>query len=222
MMIARASFVHPIPDVLSDTDAAPLLCAGAIGYRALRLTHLVDGQTLGLTGFGASGHLVLKMIRYRFPKTNIYVFARSERDRSFALELGATWAGDTDAAMPLPLDAIIDTTPAWMPIVKAMENLVPGGRLIINAIRKEPDDQAELLRLDYARHLWMEKEIKSVANITRQDVREFLTLAAQASLAPHTRVFPLADANQALTELKTQSVTGAKVLIVESRTGVKT
>ena len=214
LMIARASFAHPIPDALSDIDAAPLLCAGAIGYRALRLTNLVDGQTLGLTGFGASGHLVLKMVRHRMPKTNVYVFARSERERTFALELGAAWAGDMQDSAPTALDAIIDTTPAWLPIIKALENLTPGGRLVINAIRKEPDDQAELRRLDYPRHIWLEKEIKSVANITRQDVREFLKLAAEASLTPLTRIFPLGDANQALIELKTQSVPGAKVLMV--------
>ncbi|MDZ4818682.1 MAG: zinc-binding dehydrogenase, partial [Planctomycetota bacterium] len=220
LMTARASFVHSIPAAMSDIDAAPLLCAGAIGYRALRLTQLADGQRLGLTGFGASGHLVLKMVRHQMPRTNVYVFARSNRERMFALELGATWAGDMLDSAPLPLDAIIDTTPAWLPIVKALENLMPGGRLVINAIRKEAADQAELLRLDYPRHLWMEKEIKSVANITRQDVREFLKLAAEASLTPHTRLFPLADANRALIELKTGSVTGAKVLVVEPRTGL--
>jgi propanol-preferring alcohol dehydrogenase len=220
LMTAPAAFVHPIPAALSDIDAAPLLCAGAIGYRALRLAQLVDGQSLGLTGFGASGHLVLKMVRHRFPKTNVYIFARSERERSFALDLGATWAGGTNDSAPTLLDAIIDTTPAWLPIVKAMENLIPGGRLVINAIRKEPDDQAELLRLDYPRHLWMEKEIKSVANITRQDVREFLELAAEARLIPRTRVFPLADANQALMELKAGSTPGAKILVVDPGTCV--
>lgn len=215
LMRAPAAFVHPIPDALTDEEAAPLLCAGAIGYRSMRPTNLVDGQLLGLTGFGASAHLVLKMVRHQMPRTGVYVFARSERERRFALELGAVWAGDTQERAPVLLDAIIDTTPAWMPIVKGLENLAPGGRLVVNAIRKEAADQTELLRLDYPRHLWLEKEIKSVANVTRQDVRDFLNLAEHASLKPQTRIFPLADANDALIELKTRSVIGAKVLLVE-------
>lgn len=215
LMTVPAAFAHRIPAALADEAAAPLLCAGAIGYRSLRLTNLADGQALGLTGFGASAHLVLKIVRHRLPRTGVYVFARSERERAFALELGAAWVGDTDDPAPVSLDAIIDTTPAWLPIIKALENLRPGGRLVVNAIRKEAADQAELLRLDYPRHLWLEKEVKSVANVTRQDVREFLALAAEASLTPQTRVFPLENANQALVELKTRSVVGAKVLLVE-------
>lgn len=214
LMAARAGFVHRIPAAVQDEEAAPLLCAGAIGYRSLRLTNIVDGQTLGLTGFGASAHLVLKMVRHQMPRTRVYVFARSERERAFARELGATWAGDTSDASPVALDAIIDTTPAWLPIVKALEQLAPAGRLVINAIRKETADQAVLAQLDYPRHLWLEKEIKSVANITRRDVREFLALAAEAAFRPSVRLFPLAEANQALVELKTQSVIGAKVLVI--------
>lgn len=212
LMVAEAAFVHRIPDSISDMEAAPLLCAGAIGYRSLQLTGLVDGQSLGLTGFGGSAHLVLKLVQQRMPSSRIHVFARSERERSFARQLGAFWAGDTHDKAPALLDAIIDTTPAWLPIVQALENLVPGGRLVVNAIRKEPRDQAELLKLDYARHLWLEKQIQSVANVTRQDVREFLRLAADAALKPQTQIFSMAEANQALVELKHQSVTGAKVL----------
>jgi propanol-preferring alcohol dehydrogenase len=132
------------------------------------------------------------------------------------MELGATWAGDTAEAAPIQLDAIIDTTPAWFPIVKALEQLSPGGRLVINAIRKQGSDQAALLQLDYPRHLWLEKEIKSVANVTRSDVRDFLILATQAAFRPTIRTFALEEANEALVELKTQSVQGAKVLMVGS------
>lgn len=214
LMAAPAAFVHAIPDGISDHEAAPLLCAGAIGYRSLRLTNLKDGQPLGLTGFGASAHLVLKMIRCRLPNSSVYVFARSPREREFAKELGAAWAGDIGQAAPTPCDAIIDTTPAWRPIVEALEQLAPGGRLVINAIRKETTDQAEFARLDYPRHLWLEKEIKSVANVTRRDVRECLTLAADADFRPNVRLFPLAEANEALIELKMRSVVGAMVLMV--------
>lgn len=210
-MTVPESFAHPLPEVFSDIQAAPLLCAGAIGYRSLRLTGLQNGQRLGLTGFGASAHLVLNMARYRFPDSEIYVFARSAEERAFALELGAVWAGDTQERPPRKLDSIIDTTPAWEPIVQALANLEAGGRLVINAIRKE-SDRAALLELDYPRHLWLEKEIKSVANITRADVREFLALAAEMRLQPTVQEFALEQANQALWELKTGRIRGAKVL----------
>lgn len=216
-MVVDANFVYPLPEKLADAAAAPLLCAGAIGYRSLRLTGLQDGQTLGLTGFGASGHLVLKMAHYLYPHTAVTVFARSEKEQRFARELGAAWAGDTAAVPPQPCDAIIDTTPVWKPVVAALQNLAPGGRLVINAIRKEEVDKAELLRLDYPTHLWLEKEIKSVANITRQDVRDFLALAAAMNIQPEVEEYPLADANRALLDLKQGQIRGAKVLRVGDR-----
>jgi len=210
-MIVSEQFAYLLPATFSDAEAAPLLCAGAIGYRSLRLSGLQDGARLGLTGFGASGHLVLKMARHRFPHSEIYVFARSAEERRFALELGAVWAGESGQRAPHPLDAIIDTTPAWAPIVHALANLEAGGRLVINAIRKE-DDKHSLLELDYPEHLWREKEIKSVANIARRDVSEFLNLAAAMQLKPEIQRYPLAEANRALVELKTGGIRGAKVL----------
>ncbi|MGR8981708.1 MAG: zinc-dependent alcohol dehydrogenase family protein [Gammaproteobacteria bacterium] len=210
-MTVPEGFIYPIPDSFNDEEAAPLLCAGAIGYRSLRLTGLKDGERLGLTGFGASGHLVLKMAKFRFPQSEIYVFARSAEERAFALELGAAWAGHSGETAPYKLDAIIDTTPVWDPVVRALADLESGGRLVINAIRKEGDKQS-LLDLDYPTHLWQEKEIKSVANITRSDVAEFLNLAAAMNLKPEVQLFPLEEANKALLELKTGRIRGAKVL----------
>ena len=211
-MVVPASSAHIIPDVFSDSEAAPLLCAGAIGYRSLRLTGLKDGQSLGLTGFGASAHLVLKMVKQKFPESSVFVFARSERERGFAKELGAVWAGDTGEPCPSRLDAIIDTTPAWKPVVEALKNLEPGGRLVINAIRKEEGDKDYLLKLDYPLHLWMEKEIKSVANVSGRDIGEFLKLAAEIPIKADVEEFPLEDANRALSELKAGKIRGAKVL----------
>jgi len=205
-------FAYPIPDVFSDSEAAPLLCAGAIGYRSLKLTGLKDGQSLGLTGFGASAHIVLKLMKYQYPNSPIFVFSRSEPERQFALELGAKWAGAIDDTTPQELDAIIDTTPAWKPDVEALRNLSPGGRLVINAIRKEAGDPDYLLKLDYPLHLWMEKEIKSVANITRKDVEEFLEIAGKIPIKPEYQEYSLQEANQALLELKTRKIRGAKVL----------
>ena len=211
-MTVPEAFAHPIPPALSDVEAAPLLCAGAIGYRSLRLTGLQDGRNLGLTGFGASAHLVLKLARHSYPRSKVFVFARSERERAFALELGADWAGATEDAPPERLDAVIDTTPVWKPVVEALRHLAPGGRLVINAIRKEDTDKDELLRLDYPIHLWMEKEIKSVANVARGDVRAFLDTAAEAGIRPEVETYPLPEANVALIELKLRRIRGAKVL----------
>ena len=213
-MVVPEESVYPIPDVFTDVEASPLLCAGAIGYRSLRLAEIRDGQALGLTGFGASAHLVLKMVRQRYPDTRIYIFARSPEEREFALDLGAIWAGDTTDESPERLHAIIDTTPVWKPVVEALKNLQPNGRLVINAIRKEDHDKNYLLRLEYPRDLWMEKEIKSVANVARSDVSEFLKLAAEIPIKPDTETFVLEDANTALMELKQRKIRGAKVLIM--------
>jgi propanol-preferring alcohol dehydrogenase len=181
----------------------------------LRLTGLTDGQRLGLTGFGASAHLVLKMARHRFPRSEIFVFSRSKRERTFARELGAAWAGDIHDNPPETLNSIIDTTPAWVPVLEALKNLKPGGRLVINAIRKEEGDKDYLQSLDYPDHLWLEKEIKSVANVTRADVKEFLALAAAIPLKPEVQEFPLSGANLALGELRARKIRGAKVLVVD-------
>ena len=213
-MTVGQDFAFSIPESFTDTEAAPLLCAGAIGYRSLKLTNLQNSMSLGLTGFGASGHLVLKMVKYKYPDTPVYVFARSPKEREFALELGAEWAGDTTDTPPEMLDAIIDTTPVWKPVVEAMRNLAPGGRLVINAIRKESIDKNYLLNIDYPLHLWMEKEIKSVANVATSDIQEFLNLAAEIPIKPDFEVFPLEDANRALIELKEGKIRGAKVLVV--------
>ncbi|HEY5674264.1 MAG TPA: zinc-dependent alcohol dehydrogenase family protein [Malonomonas sp.] len=211
-MVVPAAFAHPIPEMFTAAEAAPLLCAGAIGYRSLRLAQLQPGAPLGLTGFGASAHLVLKLARHRYPNLPLYVFARSEKERHFARELGADWAGNSDEEAPELLQAIIDTTPAWKPVVNALRQLEPGGRLVINAIRKEHQDRSMLAEIDYPRDLWLEKIIQSVANLTSADVREFLAIAADIPLRPTVEEFPLDEANRALLELKQAKIRGAKVL----------
>jgi propanol-preferring alcohol dehydrogenase len=144
----------------------------------------------------------------------VYVFARDPEARDFAAGLGAVWTGPTEARCPVPLRAIIDTTPAWKPVVEALANLQPGGRLVINAIRKEDADRDHLLNLRYHEHLWMEKEIKSVANVTRRDIEEFLPIAATIPLRPAVETYRLEEANRALLELKRGPVRGAKVLLM--------
>lgn len=211
-MKVRADFAHPLPESLSDSEAAPLLCAGAVGYRALKLANLRDGQSLGLMGFGGSNHLVLKMARYKYPKSDIFVFSRNAGEREFALSLGAAWAGAIDQNPPSELNAAIDTTPVWGPVLEALKYIQPGGRVVVNGIRKEEADKNVLLNWDYPSQLWMEKELKSVANVTRADVREFLQLAVQANLKPEFQEYDLKDANRALVEMKQGKIRGAKVL----------
>lgn len=215
-MTVPEKYAYPIPDCFSDSEAAPLLCAGAIGYRSLRFSGLENHQNLGLTGFGGSAHIVLKMVNYKYPDSKVFVLARNENERAFSKELGAVWAGDIMDSPPEKLDCVIDTTPVWKPIIQGLLHLKPGGRLVINAIQKEEIDKQQLLDLSYTEHLWMEKEIKSVANIAGKDISEFLTLASEMNLKPEVQEYTLEDANKALLELKTQKIRGSKVLVVNS------
>ncbi len=250
LALVREDFAHEIPPVFTDAEAAPLLCAGAIGYRSLHLSNLTDGENLGLTGFGASAHLIAKLVRSLYPGVRLFIFARGEKERAFARELGAFWTGDIDEPPPEELTRIIDTTPAWYPVVCALKNLAPGGRLVINAIRKEAGDISRLLlrnftastalpaymilkeqvshvnnrdaahrgrriEMDYASLLWREKEIKSVANVTRKDIGEFLALAARCNLKPEVETFTWKEANLALRDLKERRIRGAKVLVFD-------
>ncbi|HXX54094.1 MAG TPA: zinc-dependent alcohol dehydrogenase family protein [Thermodesulfovibrionales bacterium] len=213
--VVHEDFAYEIPSIFSDSEAAPFLCAGAIGYRSLMLAEIADGENIGLTGFGASAHLVLGILRHKYPRSKVFVFSRTLSERVFAADLGAYWTGDIVEDSPEELHAVIDTTPAWRPFVKALKNLEKGGRLVVNAIRKEDVDKESLLKLEYARDLWMEKEIKSVANITRRDVVEFLAFAAEIPLKPEIQEFTLTEANRALQELKERRIRGAKVLRIE-------
>ncbi|UCD48882.1 MAG: zinc-dependent alcohol dehydrogenase family protein [Phycisphaerales bacterium] len=214
--VVPEDFAYAIPETFSDAHAAPLLCAGAIGYRALRPTGVRDGQVLGLFGFGASAHIVIQIVRHKLPRSRIYVFTRpGQKDhQDLARELGADWVGATGDTPPRSVHCAIDFTPVWTPIVEALGILEKGGRVVVNAIRKEVKDRESLLRLDYSTHLWQEKELKSVANITRRDAEEFLPLAAEIPIIPKVQEFGLENANDALTLLKRGKIHGAAVLRV--------
>lgn len=215
LMTVPEGYAYPIPDEFDDVAAAPLLCAGAVGFRSLRLTGISDGDVLGLTGFGGSGHLVLQLCRHLYPASPVYVFARSARERRFALDLGAAWVGDTEDDPPGLPQAIIDTTPVWRPVLAALERLRPGGRLVINAIRKQGDDAELLSRIRYEDHLWLEKEIKTVANVTARDLLDFLPIAARVPLRVETETYALEEANRALLDLRRGDLRGAKVLKIK-------
>ncbi len=205
--VVSEKFAYLIPKRFTDSQAAPLLCAGAIGYRALNLTGIKKGQTLGLFGFGASAHIVMQLARYLGYKT--YVLTREEDKQEMARTMGAAWAGGLDDQPPEKLDCAIEFTPVGETVARAMAVIEKGGRLVINAIRKRTT-----IELDYTRHVWYEKEIKSVANITRKDVSDFLALAAQIPIIPKVQEFKLEDANRALNLLKQGKILGAGVLRV--------
>lgn len=215
--VVSEDFAYSIPDRFTDSQAAPLLCAGAIGYRALRLSTLQEGQILGLFGFGASAHIVIQVAKYKYPNCKVFVFTRpgQKEHQDLAKKLGADWGGATGDTPPAKLNCAIDFTPAWRPIVEALRISEKGGRVVINAIRKEEIDKDSLLAINYPTHLWQEKEIKSVANITRKDAQEFLPLAAEIPIVPEIQEFKLEEANEALVLLKQGKIQGAAVLKVD-------
>ena len=216
--VVSEDFAYPIPDRFSDISAPPLLCAGAIGYRALRLTGHKNGQVIGLFGFGASAHIVIQVVKHKFPNSKVFVYTRPGQieHQNMALKLGADWVGGTGEQPPQKLDNAIDFTPVWKPIVEALKVIEKGGRIVVNAIRKEDLDKNSLLELDYPIHLWLEKEIKSVANITRKDAEEFLPLAAEIPIIPEVQEFELKEANDALILLKQGKIQGAGILKISS------
>jgi propanol-preferring alcohol dehydrogenase len=208
--VVSEDFAYPVPETFADVKAAPLLCAGVIGYRALRLSGVEDGKVLGLYGFGASAHIVIQAAKYKYPNGKVFVFTRphQKEHQNLARKLGADWIGATGDTPPEKLDCAIDFTPVGEPVREALRNLQKGGRVVINAIRKT----TPVPELDYTEDLWYEKEVKSVANVTRKDAQEFLPLAAEIPIVPETQEFGLKEANEALLLLKEGRVRGAAVL----------
>ncbi|MDT8898669.1 MAG: zinc-dependent alcohol dehydrogenase family protein [Thermanaerothrix sp.] len=206
-LLADANFVLPLPESLNDVEAAPLLCAGIIGYRSLRKAEVQPGERLGLFGFGASAHLVLQVARYW--GCDVYVFTRSEAHRQHALELGATWAGRAEDTPPHLLDRAITFAPVGEIIPLALAKLRPGGTLAINAVHLTPIPSFEYPLI------YGERTLRSVANATRQDGREFLHLAAQIPIRPTVTLYPFDALNQALADLKHSRLNGQAVLHVE-------
>jgi propanol-preferring alcohol dehydrogenase len=201
-------FAYPIPEEFSDSQAAPLLCAGVIGYRTLRLADITDGQKIGLFGFGACAHIVIQIIKHKFPNSPVYVFTKTAQHAELAKNLGAVWTGRSGDRPPEKLNKIMDFTPVGECIRDALGVLERGGRLVINAIRKE----TPVPPLEYTDYLWLEKEIKSVANVTRQDAEEFLPLAAKIPIVPTIEEFPLSQANEVLNMIKKSQLRAAAVL----------
>ena len=207
-MLAQADYTLPLPDAVEDVQAAPLLCAGIIGYRSLRQAELQPGMRLGLFGFGASAHLSIQVARHW--GCEVYVFTRTPAHRRHAEELGAAWTGGADDAPSQPLDCAVTFAPAGSLVPKALEKLRPGGTLAINAISMTP-----IPEMPYER-IYGERTLRSVTNATYQDGEEFLALAAEIGIQSTVSLYDLEDANQALVELRQGKIRGAKVLRVTS------
>jgi alcohol dehydrogenase, propanol-preferring len=206
-VVAEADFVYPLPGNFPGESAAPLLCAGIIGYRALRLSGIKPGGRLGLYGFGASAHITIQVARNL--GCEALVFTRSPNHQKLARELGAVWAGQAQDTPPHKLDAAIIFAPAGELVPEALRVLDRGGTLALAGIH-----MSAIPPLDYNRHLYFEKTVRSVTASTRQDGREFLKLAAQIPIRPQVQLFPLAEANQALKLLKAGGIDGAAVLVM--------
>jgi propanol-preferring alcohol dehydrogenase len=202
--LAPADFAYPIPMVFSDAEASPLLCAGIIGYRALRLSEIQSGQRLGLYGFGASAHIAIQIARHW--ECEVYVFTRSESHRELALTLGAAWVGDARDDPGVRLQSSITFAPAGWIVPEALRVLDKGGTLAINAIHMSPIPQMPYDLIYY------ERTLRSVANSTRQDAEELLQIAAQIPIRTEVHAFPLREANRALQALKASQIDGAAAL----------
>jgi propanol-preferring alcohol dehydrogenase len=204
--VARADFVFPLPASLDDLHAAPLLCAGIIGFRSLRIAGVEPGDNVGLFGFGSSASLAIAVLLAW--KCKVYVATRGESHRRLAASLGATWVGGENDKPPLELDRAVTFAPSGDVVVAALSSLRKGGVVAINAIHLD-----RIPQFDYDRLLWGERQIRSVANMTRADAREFLDLAGRIGLQPRVTSFPLEQANQALAAVKSDSVDGAAVIV---------
>jgi propanol-preferring alcohol dehydrogenase len=202
----RADFTHPLPDGLDDLHAAPLLCAGVIGFRALRVAGVERGERVGLYGYGASAHLVLPVLRAW--GCDVYVATRGESRRKLAATMGAKWTGDASDRPPVALDRAVTFAPAGDVVIAALAAIRKGGVVAINAIHLDRVPQ-----FDYDSLLWGERQLRSVANMTRGDARDFLQLAHAIDLRPQARAFSLDDANQALAAIAADEVTGAAVIV---------
>ena len=203
---ARADFVFRLPSALEDTQAAPLLCAGIIGFRSIRVAGVQPGERVGLHGFGASAHLAIAVLHAW--KCEVYVATRGESHRKLAESLGATWVGTETQKPPVELDRAITFAPSGDVVISALASLRKGGVVAINAIHLD-----RIPQFDYDKLLWGERQLRSVANMTRQDARDFLQLAADIKLKPKTTLFSLAQANQALTAVKDDAIDGAAVIV---------
>ncbi len=204
--VARADFVFPLPAGLDDTHVAPLLCAGIIGFRSLRVAGVEPGERVGLFGFGSSASLAIQILKSW--KCEVYVATRGEAHRAAAESLGSKWVGKEDDKPPVPLDRAVTFAPSGKVVIGALSSLRKGGVVAINAIHLD-----SMPEFDYDKLLWGEREIRSVANMTRQDARDFLEIAHRIGIRPRVQVFPLHQAPAALLAVKEETASGSVVIV---------
>lgn len=202
----RRDFLIPLPQSLEPVEAAPLLCAGVIGFRALRVAGVRRGERVGLFGFGASAHLALQLLRAW--NCDVYVSTRGEKHRDLARRLGAAWVGDAQDRPPVALDRAVTFAPSGDVVLAALGSLRKGGILAINAIHLD-----RMPPFDYDRLLWGERQIRSVTNMTRGDARDFLAAAAESGVRANVQTYPLSRGAEALTALRADAVEGAAVIV---------
>jgi alcohol dehydrogenase, propanol-preferring len=205
-VLVRADFAFPLPDGLDNVHVAPLLCAGIIGFRSLRVAGVELGERVGLYGFGSSASLAISVLQSW--KCEVYVSTRGETHRQMASALGATWVGKEDETPPVKLDRAITFAPSGKVVVSALSSLRKGGVVAINAIHLD-----QMPAFDYDKLLWGERQIRSVANMTRQDARDFLAVAQELKIHPQVVVFPLEEANKALVAVKEETERGSAVIV---------
>jgi len=204
--LVRSDFIYPLPDTLDNTHIAPLLCAGIIGFRSLRVADTQPGERVGLFGFGASASQAIAVLRHW--SCDVFVSTRGENHRKQAESLGATWVGAEDDKPPVPLDRAITFAPSGAVVLSALGSLRKGGIVAINAIHLD-----QMPAFDYDTLLWGERQIRSVANMTRQDARDYLALAAEIGIKPQVNIFPLDQANEALQAVKNETANGPCVIL---------
>ena len=206
--VIREDFAYPIPEIFTDQEAAPLLCAGIIGYRALKISKIKPGGRLGLYGFGSSAHIAIQIAVHW--GCEVYVFTRSQEHQQLAKKLGCVWVSDTTQLPPQKIDSAIIFAPAGELVLNALESLEKGGTVAMAGIYMTP-----IPEMEYNKYLYHEKTICSVTNSTRTDGEELLKLSDQIPIKPKTTTFPLEEANQALQLLKHRQITGAGILEIE-------
>jgi propanol-preferring alcohol dehydrogenase len=204
--VARADFAYRVPEGLDNVHVAPLLCAGIIGFRSLRVAGVAPGERVGLFGFGSSASLAITVLQSW--NCEVYVSTRGENHRKTAASMGATWVGKEDEVPPVKLDRAVTFAPSGKVVVSALSTLRKGGVVAINAIHLD-----QMPAFDYDKLLWGERQIRSVANMTRQDARDFLAIAAQLKIHPQVTVFPLQEANRALMAVKEETERGSAVIV---------
>jgi propanol-preferring alcohol dehydrogenase len=204
--LVRSDFTLPLPAGLDDVHVAPLLCAGIIGFRSLRVAGIEPGERVGLFGFGSSASLAIRILQSW--KCEVYVVTRGESHRKTAVSLGATWVGKEEEKPPVELDRAVTFAPSGKVVVSALASLRKGGVMAINAIHLD-----QMPSFDYDKLLWGERQIRSVANMTRQDARDFLKIAQNLHIRPQVAVFPLEDANKALLAVKEETERGSAVIV---------